>query len=311
MDVRGAADADGRLTAYEFVSRYPSNDAPVLALLLTGRVSSAPRMLEMGDRTAVPAYGYASLDIACDDTPAIARASWLRGVSALPNTFAHESFIDELAYRCGADPLAFRLRHLPDTRACELLVALAQAAQWREGVHGSRGEPGADGLLRGRGVAYARYVHSKFPGFGAAWAAWIVDVEVNPATGNVRVTRLHVGQDTGMMVNPDGVRHQIHGNVVQSLSRVLREQVRFDGQGVASREWGSYPIIGFPDLPAIEVLLMPRQEESPLGAGESASLPGAPAIANALFDATGMRLTRAPFTPETVRQACCGRLSQA
>lgn len=311
MDVRGAADADGRLTAYEFVSRYPSNDAPVLALLLTGRVSSAPRMLEMGDRTAVPAYGYASLDIACDDTPAIARASWLRGVSALPNTFAHESFIDELAYRCGADPLAFRLRHLPDTRACELLVALAQAAQWREGVHGSRGEPGADGLLRGRGVAYARYVHSKFPGFGAAWAAWIVDVEVNPAIGNVRVTRLHVGQDTGMMVNPDGVRHQIHGNVVQSLSRVLREQVRFDGQGVASREWGSYPIIGFPDLPAIEVLLMPRQEESPLGAGESASLPGAPAIANALFDATGMRLTRAPFTPETVRQACCGRLSQA
>ncbi|MNL11592.1 Nicotinate dehydrogenase subunit B [compost metagenome] len=107
-----------------------------------------------------------------------------------------------------------------------------------------------------------------------------------------------------MMVNPDGVRHQIHGNVVQSLSRVLREQVRFDGAGVASREWGSYPIAAFPDLPAIQVLLMPRQSESPLGAGESASLPGAPAIANALFDATGLRLTHAPFTPEVVRQAC-------
>jgi len=304
IDVRGSADADGKLTGYEFVTRYPSNDAPVLALLLTGRVSPAPRMLEMGDRTAVPAYDYASLDIACDDTPAIARASWLRGVSALPNTFAHESFIDELAHRCGVDPLAFRLRHLPDTRASELLAALAQAAGWREGMRGSRGEPGADGLLRGRGVAYARYIHSKFPGFGAAWAAWIVDVEVDPVIGNVRVTRVHVGQDTGMMVNPDGVRHQIHGNVVQSLSRVLREQVRFDGQGVASREWGSYPIIAFTDLPAIEVLLMPRQDESPLGAGESASLPGAPAIANALFDATGVRFTRAPFTPEVVRQAC-------
>jgi len=309
IDVRGSADADGKLTGYEFVTRYPSNDAPVLALLLTGRVSSAPRMLEMGDRTAAPAYDYAALDIACDDTPAIARASWLRGVSALPNTFAHESFIDELAHRCGADPLAFRLQHLPDTRASELLVALAQAAGWREGMRGSRGEPGVDGLLRGRGVAYARYIHSKFPGFGAAWAAWIVDVEVDPAIGNVRVTRVHVGQDTGMMVNPDGVRHQIHGNVVQSLSRVLREQVRFDSQGVASREWGSYPIIAFPDLPAIEVLLMPRQDESPLGAGESASLPGAPAIANALFDATGVRFTRAPFTPEVVRQTCLAHIS--
>jgi isoquinoline 1-oxidoreductase len=311
MDVRGGADANGALTAYQFVTRYPSNDAPVLALLLTGRVPATPRMLEMGDRTAVPAYGYASLDVACDDVPAIARASWLRGVSALPNTFAHESFIDEVAHRCGADPLAFRLRHLPDTRACELLVALAQAAEWREGARGSRGQPDADGLLRGRGIAYARYVHSKFPGFGAAWAAWIVDVEVDPASGNVRVTRLCVGQDTGMMVNPDGVRHQIHGNVVQTLSRVLREQVRFDDQGVASREWGSYPIIAFPDVPHIEVLLMPRQGESPLGAGESASLPGAPAIANALFDATGVRFTRAPFTPETVRQGCATALSLA
>lgn len=311
MDVRGGADADGALTAYQFVTRYPSNDAPVLALLLTGRLPATPRMLEMGDRTAVPAYGYASLDIACDDIPAIARASWLRGVSALPNTFAHESFIDEMAHRCGADPLAFRLRHLPDTRACELLVALSQAAEWREGARGSRGQPDGDGLLRGRGIAYARYVHSKFPGFGAAWAAWIVDVEVDPASGNVRVTRLCVGQDTGMMVNPDGVRHQIHGNVVQTLSRVLREQVRFDDQGVASREWGSYPIIAFPDVPNIEVLLMPRQEESPLGAGESASLPGAPAIANALFDATGVRFTRAPFTPEAVRQGCATALSLA
>ncbi|PWK33800.1 xanthine dehydrogenase family protein molybdopterin-binding subunit [Cupriavidus plantarum] len=304
MDVRGGADARGTLTAYEFVSRYPSNDAPVLALLLTGRVPAEPRMLEMGDRTAMPAYAFPSLDIACDDTPAIARAAWLRGVSALPNTFAHESFIDEMAERCHADPLAFRLRQLPDPRARALLEALAEAADWREGARGSRGQPDADGLLRGRGVAYARYIHSKFPGFGAAWAAWIVDVEVSPDTGNVRVTRLHVGQDTGMMVNPDGVRHQIHGNVVQSLSRVLREQVRFDAKGVASREWGSYPIATFPELPPIQVLLMPRQEESPLGAGESASLPGAPAIGNALFDATGIRFTRAPFVPEVVRGAC-------
>jgi isoquinoline 1-oxidoreductase len=248
--------------------------------------------------------------IGCDDTPAIVRASWLRGVSALPNVFAHESFIDELAHESGADPLAFRLRHLPDERAADLLRALAAHAGWQEGARGSRGKRGADGLLRGRGVAYARYIHSKFPGFGAAWAAWVVDLAVAPDTGLVTVERLVVAQDTGMMVNPDGVRHQVQGNVVQALGRVLKEQVRFDAAGVASREWGSYPLLTFPELPPIEVVLMPRQEEAPMGAGESASLPGAPAIANALFDATGVRLRRAPFTPEVVLAALAGELGQ-
>ncbi len=312
MDVQGALGADGALLGYDFVSRYPSNDAPTLALLLTGRIDPAPRTLEMGDRTAVPPYGYAHTHIACDDTPAIVRAAWLRGVSALPNTFAHESFIDELAHEAGADPLAFRLRHLGDERAAQLLRAVAKEALWREGERGTRGIPDADGRLRGRGIAYARYIHSKFPGFGAAWSAWVVDLEVEPDSGSIRVLRVVVGQDTGMMVNPDGVRHQVHGNVVQTLSRSLKEQVRFDADGVASREWGSYPLLTFPELPPIEVVLMPRQDEAPLGAGESASLPGAPALANALFDATGLRLRRPPFTPESVRAALAeaeGKLS--
>lgn len=303
MDVQGTLGAHGALLGYDFVSRYPSNDAPTLALLLTGRIDAAPRMLEMGDRTAVPPYDYAQARIACDDTPAIVRAAWLRGVSALPNTFAHESFIDELAHEAGADPLAFRLRHLADERAADLLRAVAKEAGWREGERGTRGVPAADGKLRGRGIAYARYIHSKFPGFGAAWSAWIVDLELEPDSGSIRLLRVVVGQDTGMMVNPDGVRHQVHGNVVQTLSRSLKEQVRFDRDGVASREWGSYPLLAFPELPPISVVLMPRQHEAPLGAGESASLPGAPALANALFDATGIRLRRPPFTPESVRAA--------
>ncbi|MGO4578464.1 molybdopterin cofactor-binding domain-containing protein [Cupriavidus sp. 2TAF22] len=310
MDVRAAIGAAGDLLAYDFVSRYPSNDAPTLALLLTGIVDNAPRTLQMGDRTAVPPYHYASARIACDDTPAIVRASWLRGVSALPNVFAHECLIDEIAHEAGADPLAFRLRHLPDERASALLRELATHAGWREGARGTRGTPGADGLLRGRGVAYARYVHSRFPGFGAAWAAWVVDLTVAPDTGEIVVQRLVVAQDTGMMVNPDGVRHQVQGNVVQALGRVLKEQVRFDAAGVASREWGSYPLLAFPELPPIEVLLLERQEEAPMGAGESASLPGAPAIANALFDATGVRLRRAPFTPEAVLAALAGSIAQ-
>ncbi|MCA7083699.1 molybdopterin-dependent oxidoreductase [Cupriavidus cauae] len=303
MDVQGSLGADGALLGCDFVSRYPSNDAPTLALLLTGRIDPAPRMLEMGDRTAVPPYDYAHTHIACDDTPAIVRAAWLRGVSALPNTFAHESFIDELAHEAGADPLAFRLRHLADERATDLLRAVANEAGWREGERGTRGIPAANGRLRGRGIAYARYIHSKFPGFGAAWSAWVVDLEVEPDSGSIRVLRVVVGQDTGMMVNPDGVRHQVHGNVVQTLSRSLKEQVRFHADGVASREWGSYPLLTFPELPPISVVLMPRQHEAPLGAGESASLPGAPALANALFDATGLRLRRPPFTPESVRAA--------
>ena len=303
MDVWGALDGDGSLSACRFETRYPSNDAPMLALLLTGAIPPQPRTLEMGDRTAVPPYRYPNLAVSCHDMPPLVRASWLRGVSALPNSFAHEALVDELAELAGADPVEFRLRHLDDLRACELLAAVAEAAGWQRGVRGSRGTPGADGLLAGRGVAYARYVHSRFPGFGAAWAAWVVDLGVDPVSGRIRITRVVVGQDNGMVVNPQGVRQQIHGNVVQALSRTLMERVEFDGQGVVGREWGGYPIIDFTELPPIEVLLMPRPLEPPLGAGESACVPGPAAIANGLHDAIGVRLCRPPFTPDVVRSA--------
>ncbi len=303
MDVSAAIDADGELLAYDFGVRYPSNDAPLLALLLTGAIPAEPRTLEMGDRTAAPPYRYPNRRIVCHDMAPLVRASWLRGVSALPNSFAHECMIDELAHAAGADPVEYRLRHLEDQRAIALLQATAARAQWRPMTPGSRGRPGADGRLHGRGVAYARYVHSKFPGFGAAWAAWVIDLSVDPANGRIEVERIVVGQDTGMVVNPDGVRHQIHGNVNQTLSRSLLEKVVFDDAGVACREWGGYPIIGFKNLPAIDVLLMPRQDEPPMGAGESASVPGPAAIANALFDATGLRFYEAPFTPEAVHAA--------
>lgn len=303
IDVDAALDARGDLLAYDFSVRYPSNDAPLLALLLTGRISGQPRTLEMGDRTAVPPYRYPHLNIVCHDMPPLMRASWLRGVSALPNAFAHECMVDELAHAANADPVEYRLRHLDDSRARDLLQATAARAGWRANLPGSRGQPGADGLLRGRGVAYARYVHSRFPGFGAAWSAWVVDLSVHPATGRIVIERVIAGQDTGLVVNPDGVRHQLHGNVVQTLSRALLEKVRFDERGVASREWGAYPILNFTELPEIDVVLMPRQSEPPMGAGESASVPGTAAIANALFDATGARFYAPPFTPDIVRQA--------
>ncbi|NPT34665.1 molybdopterin cofactor-binding domain-containing protein [Paraburkholderia xenovorans] len=301
MDVRGALTAEGELAAYDFATRYPSNDAPTLALLLTGAIPARPQVFEMGDRTAVPPYDYRTMRVVCDDTPPIVRASWLRGVSALPNTFAHESFIDELAVEAGVDPLEFRLKHLRDPRAIELVKAVAEKAGWQPRHTGPKEETGD--IARGRGIAYARYVHSKFPGFGAAWSAWVADVEVDRRSGELAVTRVVVGQDTGTMVNPDGVRHQIHGNVIQATSRALKERVTFGENAVTSQEWGAYPILTFREVPVIDVVMMPRHGEPPMGAGESASLPGAAAIANALFDATGVRFRRPPFTPETIRAA--------
>ncbi|RAS35303.1 molybdopterin cofactor-binding domain-containing protein [Paraburkholderia bryophila] len=316
MDVRGALDAQGELAAYDFATRYPSNDAPTLALLLTGTISAQPQVFEMGDRTAVPPYDYRAMRIVCDDMAPIVRASWLRGVSALPNTFAHESFIDELAEQAGVDPVAFRLQHLTDPRAIDLVKAVAEKAAWepRNGSENPAENTATQqqgDIARGRGFAYARYVHSKFPGFGAAWSAWVADIEVNRKSGELAVTRVVVGQDTGTMVNPDGVRHQIHGNVIQATSRALKERVTFGENAVTSQEWGAYPILTFREVPVIDVVMMPRHGEPPMGAGESASLPGAAAIANALYDATGVRFRRPPFTPETIRAALADAQAEA
>jgi nicotinate dehydrogenase subunit B len=211
-----------------------------------------------------------------------------------------------------------------DPRAVELVQATAQKAGWRmrtgpqENADGGLGEGGD--ILFGQGFAYARYIHSKWPGFGAAWAAWVADVEVNRKTGEVHVRRVVVGHDAGLMINPAGVEHQVHGNVIQTTSRALKEEVKFAPQQqqgasstggaqlpgvlpsgvVASREWGSYPIINFREVPVIEVMHMPRPGEPSLGAGESSSVPGTAAIANAIFDATGVRFREPPFTPEKV-----------
>ena len=304
MQVHASATSDGELLHYDFTNHYPSNDAPLLAGLLIGKISSQPRTLEMGDRTSVPPYDFSSQRIVCNDMAPIVRASWLRGVSALPSSFAHDCAIDELAHATQQDPVAFRIRHLnKDIRAQELVAAVAKQANWKAGAVGSRGQTDAEGWLHGRGVSYARYIHSKFPGFGAAWSAWIIDLKVQQSTGIIKIKRVVVGQDTGQMVNPAGVKHQIHGNVIQSLSRALYEQVHFDANGATSLEWGSYPIMKFSDLPDIEVVLMDRQNEVPLGSGESASVPCAPALANALFDATGIRFYRAPFSAPSIYAA--------
>src|SRR5258705_6144598 len=305
MDVKGGLRADGSVAGYDFATRYPSNGAPTLALLLTGTIEPVPAVFEMGDRTAIPPYDYENIRVVAHDMPPIVRASWFRGVSALPNTFAHESYIDELATEAGVDPIEYRLRYLKDPRAVDLVNAVAERAGWTPRPVWK--EPATEGdIVRGRGFAYALYVHSKFPGYGAAWSTWIADFSVNKATGDVSVTRVVAGQDSGLMINPDGVRHQIHGNVIQSTGGALMEEVWFDRTAVTAREWGAYPIIKFPEVPEIDVLMLPRQDQPPLGVGESASVPSAAAIANAIFDATGVRFRELPFTPERILKGLRG-----
>ena len=304
MDVKGALSSDGGINAWDFATSYPSNGAPTLALLLTRTIEPVAQAYAMGDRTSRPPYTVPNLRVTVNDMPPILRASWLRGVSALPNSFAHESFVDELAMAAGQDPVQYRLRHLEDPRASELLQATAERAGW-ESRTSPRKTLGENGLLQGQGVAYARYIHSRWPGFGAAWAAWVANVEVNPRTGEVHVRKVVVGHDAGLTVNPAGVEHQVHGNVLQTTSRALHEKVGTEPvkNTVSSQEWGSYPVLSFRQVPVIEVYQMPRPEEPPLGAGESASVPGTAAIANAIFDATGVRFRQPPFTPEVVRAA--------
>ncbi|MDF0546096.1 molybdopterin-dependent oxidoreductase [Sphingobium sp. H39-3-25] len=300
MRVEGGLDDSGALAAYDFHTRYPCGMAPTLALLLTRKVEPVTVQTTGGDRSAIPPYRYPSMRVVNYDQGTIIRSAFLRGVSALPNCFAHESFIDELALAANSDPVEFRLRHIDDARAIELVRAVADRAGWTPHA-GPRMEQVAPDVVRGRGFAYAVYVHGHFPGVAAAASAWVADVEVNTATGEVAVTKVTVGQDSGMMINPEGVRHQIEGNVLQSTSRSLMERVTFDETAVTNRNWGTYPILKFTEAPVIDVVMMPRPLDPPLGVGESASVPSAAAIANAVFDATGVRFREFPLTPERVR----------
>lgn len=303
IQVRGGLDADDNVAAYELRTCYPSNNATVLSLILTGKVPNKADIQQMGDRTAIPQYRYPHMRVISRDSAPVVRASWMRGVSALPNVFAHESWVDEVAFLAQEDPIAYRLRYLDDPRAIALINALKTQANWIDGPAHCAPAPESQEVVSGRGFAWARYFHSKFPGFGAAWAAWVCDLTVNRRTGQVIIKKVFVAHDCGRIINPNGVRHQVHGNIIQSCSRVLKEFATFDGAGTTSLEWGGYPILRFDELPEIDIQLIDYPDEDPMGAGESASVPSAAAVANALFDALGVRMREVPFTPERILRA--------
>jgi nicotinate dehydrogenase subunit B len=243
-----------------------------------------------GDRNAIPLYRFANGRVVHHFIPEMPlRVSALRALGAYMNIFSIESFMDELAAAARADPVAFRLAHLEDPRA----QAVVRTAAERFGWQAYRRAPG-----RGRGFAFARYKNL------AAYTAIACEAEVDRDSGRVRVVRAVAANDSGEIVNPDGIANQIEGGIVQSISWTLHEAVSFERTRITSRDWAGYPILRFADLPdSVEVHLIDRPGEPFLGTGEAAQGPAAAALANALADATGSRIRELPFTPARVKQA--------
>jgi CO/xanthine dehydrogenase Mo-binding subunit len=213
------------------------------------------------------------------------RTTHLRDPNGPAGTFAVESFMDELAAAAAVDPIEFRLRHTADARAKAVLAKAAERSEWT-----SRPSPQAarsGNVLTGRGVALSLR--------GGTYVATVAEVEVNRASGAVRVKRLVCAHDCGLIVNPAALRGTIQANLVQSMSRALKEEVTFDAGHVTSVDWNTYPVARWADIPNVEVELINRPEIAPSGAGEPSSRPTAAAIFNAVFDATGVRVRRAPL----------------
>jgi CO/xanthine dehydrogenase Mo-binding subunit len=232
------------------------------------------------DRNSIPLYDFPAWQIECYRlTTMPVRTSALRTLGAQGNVFAVESFIDEIAAEREDDPVEFRLRHLSDLRARDVIVAAAARANWKPGR-----QPG-----RGSGFGFARY-----KGTGA-YCAVVADVEV---AEDIHVNRLTIAVDVGEVINPDGVINQIEGGAIQATSWALKERVRFDRQRITSNTWSTYPILRFSEVPEVQVEIIQRPEIEPVGAGEAAHGPVTAAIANAVFDALGVRVRDLPITRE-------------
>lgn len=247
------------------------------------------------DRNAIPLYDFPNQKILKHYIPdAPLRTSSLRALGAYANVFAIESFMDETAAAAGADPVEFRLRHLRDERARTVIEAAARNSGW-----GPRtvGDGGRGSTLRGLGIGFARYKNH------ACYCAVVAEVEVDRASGIVRITRAWSAVDAGLVINPDGIVNQIEGGLIQSASWTLKEAVKVDRSGIQTRSWADYPILRFSEVPAVEVEVIQRPAEDSLGVGEGAQGPTGAAIANAFAAATGRRLRDIPFIPGRVKAA--------
>ena len=297
--LRAAADDAGKIIGWEFTDySFPWTVSSTTTLLASQQlgIKAKTQGSGNGNQGGGEIYGFENSKIFAEQIPWLLaepfplRTSNLRAPGQLARCFASESLLNEIAADLGADPVEFRLRHLTaDQRATEVLKAAAEKAQWQK-----RTAPANSGgtTAAGRGVAMTRR--------SGGYAAAVADVEVNKSTGKITVQRITLAHDCGLIVNPDGVKNQVEGNIIQGVSRALLEEVEFNATGVTNLDWSTYPILKFGEVPTLDIVLINRQEVAPLGAGELSTVPIPAAIANAVFDATGIRLREAPFTPKRV-----------
>ena len=303
---RAALGPDGKIVAWDYTVRSnahstrPGGAGNLIAAWHRARPEPRPMPLpeDGGHRNAAPLYTIPNARVMYDFVPEMTlRVSALRSLGAYMNIFSIESFIDELAEAAGADPVDFRLRHLADPRAREVVTAAAARFAWpafdRQPASGPRGGPS-----RGRGFGFARYKNL------GAYLAVAVEVAVDRESGRVHLIRAAAAVDSGEAVNPDGIKNQIEGGILQSASWTLYESVAFDRTRILSRDWGSYPILRFTGVPeSVEVYVIDRPGTPFLGTGEAAQGPTAAAIANAVADAVGVRLREVPLTAARVKAA--------
>ena len=297
--LEGALGTDGKIEAWRTEMWIPKATATLPNVPLLGPNAAGakqPTGISTGliTQNASPPYAVKNVEVLAHwlkDAPL--RPANIRAPGKIANIFAVESFVDELAVKAGEDSLAFRLASLQDARGIEVLKRAASLLGWKD-----RPSPGPGGL--GRGIAYVHYKDNE------NYVAIGMEAEVDRATGAIHVHRVACAHDCGLMINPDGVRAQVEGNILQTLSRALFEEIKFDHQGVTSADWASYPILTFPDVPELLIDLVQRAHEPPLGAGEASCAPVAAALANAVHDACGVRLRTVPFTRERVKAALVG-----
>jgi nicotinate dehydrogenase subunit B len=304
LDLRAGLDAAGRMVAWDTQMWIPANRRGARILLAaqsagipqdSGRDAAA--VFENGD----PPYPVDHVRVLAHwmrETPL--NPSNLRAPGKPANVFAVESFTDEIAAALRTDALEFRTARLTDPRALEVLTRAAAAFGWQRRPSPNDAGP-VDGAFLGRGVAYTRYKQAE------NYVATFIEVAVYPESGRIAVRRVVCAHDCGLVVNPDALRNQIEGGIVQTLSRALHEEVQFDESRVTSVDWSTYPILTFSEAPAVDVILIERRDQPLWGAGEASTVPVAAALGNAVFDATGVRLRRVPFTAARVKAALATR----
>jgi len=294
LDLRATLTADGRIDAWDTEMWVPRATAnlewvPLLAPLAAGMSQPVGQAVGLVSQNGDPPYPANAVKVSAHWLgPAPLRPSNIRAPGKVANCFAVESFVDELAAKAGLDPLAFRLRDLGDRRGAEVLRRVAQLIGWQ--ARPSPAPSGRGQVAAGRGLAYVHYKNSE------TYVAVAMEVEVDRASGEIAVRRVCCAHDCGLMINPDAVRAQVEGNILQTLSRTLHEETTFDRARVTSVDWASYRLLRFPAVPRLEIALIDRPDQPPLGAGEAAASPVPAALANAVFDATGVRLRSVPFS---------------